>query len=352
MSKPSSKTASKVLGFAVIGCGRVSPKHLEAISHHPQAKLVAVCDVKADRAEQAARRYRTKAYTSFEEVLKLPEVDVVTICTPSGLHPKLGMQAAQAGKHVIVEKPIGVTVAAAHQLIAACEKAQVKLCVILQNRFNQPMLELKELIDSQRLGDIYLANVCVRWFRAQSYYEDEWHGTRALDGGVLMNQSIHHIDALIWLLGMPKRVRAYTGTLAHQMEMEDTATAILEFPNGALATIEASTVTYPENLEGSVAVFGSQGSVKVGGTALNKWVIYKVAGHLDEEVELLAHQPGDPDSVYGYSHPKVIDDMIQAILNDRQPLTHGLEGTRSLRVVEAMYTSAATGKDVELKETL
>lgn len=336
------------MGFAVVGCGRVSPRHLEAIVHNSRAKLVAVCDIKAERAQQVAQQYQVKATTSLAEVLKVPGVDVVSICTPSGLHPELGIQAAKAGKHVIVEKPIGLDLKAADTLIKSCAKEKVKLTVVLQNRYNPPMLDLKRVVDSGQLGQINLAAVCVRWFRPQSYYEDEWHGRQDMDGGALMNQAIHHLDALIWLLGMPETVFAYKATLAHKMEMEDAAVASLRFPSGTLACVEASTLTYPENLEGSIALFGTQGSVKVGGTALNRKVFWKIAGQLDQEEEILAQQPGDPASVYGHSHPLVIDEMISAILEDRSPKTDGLEGRRSLQLVQALYQSAMENREVRL----
>ncbi len=164
-------------------------------------------------------------------------------------------------------------------LIAAAKTAGVKLGVVLQNRYNGPMQEVHRAIQAGKLGRLYLGNATVRWFRPQDYYEDDWHGTWAMDGGALMNQSIHHIDALQWLMGEPvDRVFAYTGTLAHQMEAEDTGVAVLRFASGALATVEGSTITYPQNLEGSVAIFGEQGSVKIGGTALNRTVLWKIAG--------------------------------------------------------------------------
>ncbi len=342
---------TRSLNFAVVGCGRVSPRHLEALTHMETAKLVAVCDINAERADAAAERYGAKAYYDLGQLLKNPKIDVVSICTPSGFHPRLGMQVAKAGKHVLVEKPIGVKVELAQKLIKTCKSQGVKLGVILQNRYNPPMLDLKSLIESGRLGHINLASVCVRWFRPQSYYEDEWHGTSELDGGVLMNQAIHHIDALIWLLGMPSSVVSFSGTLAHTMEMEDTAVAVLRFPSGALASIEASTLTYPENLEGSIALFGTQGSVKVGGTALNRKVFWKVAGELDQEESILAEQPGDPASVYGHSHPLNIADFITAIQENRQPTTSGEEGLKSLKLVRALYQSAQDGREVIIESS-
>jgi len=207
---------------------------------------------------------------------------------------------------------------------------------------------LRRVVDSGRLGRLLLGSATVRWYRPQEYYEDEWHGTWAMDGGALMNQSIHHIDALQWLMGAPASVFAYTATLAHRMEAEDAGVAVIRFQSGALGTIEGSTITYPENLEGSVAVFGERGSIKVGGTALNRKTVWKVEGELEHEKELLTRDQLDPASVYGTSHSAVIADMIAAIRDDRPPKTSGPEARRSVALVLAIYESARTGRPVDM----
>ena len=233
-------------------------------------------------------------------------------------------------------------------MIAAARSAGRKLCVVLQNRYNLPMQDLKRVVESGRLGRLLLGNATVRWYRPQEYYEDGWHGTWAMDGGALMNQSIHHIDALQWLLGRPESVFAYSATLAHRMEAEDIGVATIRFRGGTLGVVEGSTVTYPENLEGSVAVFGERGSLKVGGTALNRKVIWKVEGELEHEKELLTREQVDPPSVYGTSHRAVVADMMEAILADRAPKTDGNEAKKSLALVLAMYESARIGQPVNL----
>jgi predicted dehydrogenase len=254
----------------------------------------------------------------------------------------------QAGKHVIVEKPIALSLDDADRMIGAARVYGLKLCVVLQNRYNPPMQDLKQVVESGMLGRLLLGNATVRWYRPQEYYEDGWHGTLAMDGGALMNQSIHHIDALQWLLGRPESVFAYSATLAHRMEAEDIGVASIRFHGGTLGVVEGSTVTYPENLEGSVAVFGERGSLKVGGTALNRKVLWKVAGELEHEKELLTREQVDPPSVYGTSHRAVIADMIEAILVNRAPKTDGREAKKSLALVLAMYESARTGQPVNL----
>jgi predicted dehydrogenase len=339
------------LNAAIIGCGRIAPRHAAALrdleSSH-EVRLVAVCDVIESRAAHFASEYGATAYTDYHHLLERDDVQLVHVCVPSGLHKQIGIDAAQAGKHVLVEKPIALSPADADALIAACEKAGITLGVVLQNRFNPPMRELRALVDSGKLGRIVLGAATVRWYRPQSYYEDGWHGTWEMDGGALMNQSIHHIDALQWLMGDVQSVFAYTGTLAHTMEAEDVGVAVLRFANGGLATIEGSTVTYPENLEGSVALFGEHGSVKVGGTALNRKVFWKVDGMLEQEKEMLTREAVDPPSVYGYSHREQIIEMISAIREGRMPSTHGREAKRSLELVCAIYDSARERREVVL----
>jgi predicted dehydrogenase len=336
------------LRFGLIGCGRVAPRHAESINSLPGAVLAAVADIRESRALRFAASYRAEPYTDYRSVLDRTDVDVVNVCVPSGLHAQVVIDVLQAGKHVIVEKPIALSLADADRMIAAARSARRKLCVVLQNRYNPPMQDLKRVVESGRLGRLLLGNATVRWYRPQEYYEDGWHGTWAMDGGALMNQSIHHIDALQWLLGRPESVFAYSATLAHRMEAEDIGVATVRFRGGTLGVVEGSTVTYPENLEGSVAVFGERGSLKVGGTALNRKVIWKVEGELEHEKELLTREQVDPPSVYGTSHRAVIADMMEAILAGRAPKTDGAEAKKSLALVLAMYESARTGHPVNL----
>ncbi len=339
---------TQLLRFGLIGCGRVAPRHAESLSVLPGVKLVAVADIKENRAQRFAVQYDAAAYTDYRALLDRPDVDVVNICTPSGTHAQIALDALSAGKHVLVEKPIALSLTDANKMIAAAKSAGRKLGVVLQNRYNPPMQDLKRAVAEGRLGRLFLGSATVRWYRTQEYYEDDWHGTWAMDGGALMNQSIHHIDALQWLMGRPESVFAYTATLAHRMEAEDVGVAVIRFHGGALATVEGSTVTYPENLEGSVAVFGERGSAKVGGTALNRKVLWKIAGELEHERELLMQEQLDPPSVYGASHKAVIADMAAAVRENREPQTNGREARKSLALVLAMYESARTGQPVTI----
>lgn len=337
-----------LLRFGLIGCGRVAPRHAESLQQLEHTELVAVADKRRSRAENFQNKYSAEPYIDYHAMITRDDLDVITICTPSGLHAQMALDAIKAGKHVIVEKPIALSTADADKMIAAAAEANVKLCVILQNRFNPPMRDIYDVVKSGKIGKLLLGNACVRWYRPQSYYEDDWHGTWAMDGGALMNQSIHHIDALQWLIGDVDTVFAMTGTLAHDMEAEDTGVVVVRFKNGALGTIEGSTVTFPYNLEGSVAIFGERGSLKVGGTALNRKVIWKIDGELENEKEIVTGDLVDPPSVYGYSHRLVIADMVDAIINDRQPKTGGSEGRRSLALVEAIYQSAREAVPVQV----
>ena len=333
------------LGIGVIGCGRISLRHMQSISTISSANLVAVADVIEPRAQKYVAEYHVDAYTDYRRILDRKDVDIVNVCTPSGMHAKMAIEAMKAGKHVIVEKPMALTLEDADAMIASSKSTGKKMCVVLQNRYNPPMQDLKKLVESNSLGRLLLGAATVRWYRPQEYYEDGWHGTWAMDGGALMNQSIHHIDALQWLLGDVESVFSYTSTVAHRMEAEDLGVAVLKFKNGALGTIEGSTVTYPENLEGSVALFGEKGSVKVGGTALNRKVLWKLENELQHESELIMHDQVDPSNVYGQSHKLVFTDMIHAIMEDRDPKTDGVESRKSLALVLALYESSRSGRE-------
>ncbi len=333
--------------FGIIGCGRIAPRHADSLKEIPGAELVQVCDTVENRAHHFAEKYGAAYCLDYHELLANPKIDIVNICTPSGLHAGMAIDALSAGKDVIVEKPMAMSVADANRMISTAREMNRKLCIVLQNRYNPPMQDFYKAVRNGKIGNILLGSVTVRWYRPQEYYNDGWHGTKAMDGGALMNQSIHHIDALQWLVGVPvKSVFAYTATLAHKMEAEDVGVVTVRFENGALATIEGSTVTYPQNLEASVALFGEKGSLKVGGTALNRKVFWKIEGEIEHEKELLTREDVDPPSIYGTSHRHVIEDMIDAIENNRDPQTDGVEGRKSLLLVSAMYESAKKSREV------
>lgn len=334
------------MNFAVIGCGHITLRHAEALQALPNAQLVAACDTDAERAQAFAQNYNAAAYTNYHEMLARPDIDIVTICVPSGLHKTVGIDVAAAGKHVLVEKPIALTLADADALIDACNQANVRLGVVLQNRFNPPMVALRKALDEGLLGRLLLGNATVRWHRPQSYYDVGWRGTESMDGGILLNQAIHHVDALSWMMGEVQSVYAYMDTLNHEIEVPDVCVASLRFTNGAVANIEASTLTYPHNLEGSVAVFGEKGSVKVGGTALDRTDFWKVEGQLEQEAAILTDQYENMPESRGYSHRMQIAEMIAAVEEERPPSTSGEEARKSLALVLSIHESAKLGKEI------
>jgi predicted dehydrogenase len=334
--------AAKTVHFGIIGCGRIAPRHGQSLAQLETARLISVADIISHRAENFAKEFGAEACTDYRYLLDDKRIDVINICTPSGMHAHMAIEAMHAGKDVVCEKPMALTLEDADAMIATAHSTGRKLCIVLQNRYNPPMQDLRRAVDAGKLGRLLLGNATVRWYRPQEYYEDGWHGTLAMDGGALMNQSIHHIDALQWFMGDVESVFAFSGTLAHKMEAEDTGVAVIRFKNGALGSVEGSTITYPQNLEGSVALFGEKGSIKIGGTALNRKVIWKVEGELEHEREMLAQEQLDPPSVYGSSHTHVLKDMLRALEEDRDSQTNGYEGRRSLALVLAIYQSART----------
>jgi UDP-N-acetyl-2-amino-2-deoxyglucuronate dehydrogenase len=273
-------------------------------------------------------------------MLEMPDLDVVNICTPSGMHAEMGIAAAKAGKHVIVEKPMALSLKEADALLNACDENRVKLAVCFQNRFNPPVQKLRRALEEGRFGKLTHASAVVRWFRPQDYYDQApWRGTWAMDGGCLMNQSIHNIDLLQWMMGPVESVFGYTANNFRKIEAEDVGVAVLKFKNGALGVIEASTTIYPENLEETLAIFGEKGTVMLGGIAVNKIETWKFADSQDENLEM---EQQDVPNVYGFGHDALIEDFIRAVIEDRRPYIDGREGIKALRIVLGIYHSAVS----------
>ena len=330
----------KKLNFGIIGCGRIAHKHAEAIKKNVKANLLCVCDIIEERAAEYKDKYGAEAhFTDYRKMLEYSGLDVVNICTPSGMHAEMGIAAAQAGKHVIVEKPMALSLKDADDLIGACDESGVKLAVCFQNRFNPPVQKLRRALEEGRFGKLTHASAIVRWFRPQDYYDQApWRGTRAMDGGCLMNQSIHNIDLLQWMMGPVESVFGYTATNLRKIECEDLGIAVLKFKNGALGVIEASTTIYPENLEETLAIFGEKGTVVLGGIAVNKIETWKFADSTEENGDLDGHKQEVPN-VYGFGHDALIEDFIQAVNNNRKPYIDGREGRKALEVVLSVYQS-------------
>ncbi len=328
----------KKLNFGIIGCGRIAHKHAEAIKKNEKANLLCVCDILEERAAEYKDKYGAEAhFTDYRKMLEYSGLDVVNICTPSGMHAEMGIAAAQAGKHVIVEKPMALSLKDADDLIGACDESGVKLAVCFQNRFNPPVQKLRRALEEGRFGKLTHASAIVRWFRPQDYYDQApWRGTRAMDGGCLMNQSIHNIDLLQWMMGPVESIFGYTATNLRKIECEDVGVAVLKFKNGALGVIEASTTIYPENLEETLNIFGEKGTVVLGGIAVNKIETWKFADSTDENGAIDQHQQDVPN-VYGFGHEALVEDFINAVINNSEPYITGREGRNALEIVLSIY---------------
>jgi len=334
--------------IALVGCGRISRNHFEAIEKIDGLELAAVCDVVADRAQAAGERYGLPWFESFDEMLASARFDAVALCTPSGLHPKHGILAASAGKHVICEKPMAISLDGADQLVGACDAAGVQLFVVKQNRLNPAIQLLKRAIDRERFGRIYLANTTVRWTRPQEYYDQApWRGTWEFDGGAIMNQASHYVDLIQWLVGPVESVMAKTATLARRIETEDTGVAVLRFRSGAIGVIEVTMLTYPRNLEGSVTILGEKGTVKVGGTAVNRVEHWAFADY-DDDDKLIDSASTNPPTVYGFGHEGYYRNVLRVLRGEARADTDGRAGRKSLELILGIYESAKTGREVPI----
>jgi UDP-N-acetyl-2-amino-2-deoxyglucuronate dehydrogenase len=338
-----------MIKIGLVGCGRISLRHFECIEANPEFKLMAVCDIDKNKAESAAKKYGIPYYTDYETFLEKAGVELVDICTPSGLHPPMGIQAAEKGFHIILEKPMGLDYRLCEQLVETCDKKNLKLFVVKQNRFNSPVQKLKSAIVSGRFGKIFLANTTVRWRRTQEYYDsDPWRGTWEFDGGVLMNQASHHVDLLQWLVGDVKNVTCKARTYFHKIKTDDTSLVMLEFKNGALGSIEATTCTSPYDLEGSVTILGEHGTVRIGGFAVNKMEMWKFEDNRPNEEEEVKQFNQNPPNVYGFGHKQYFNNVAQVMLGKDKPMTDGKEGLKTLKLILGIYKSAAKGCEINL----
>lgn len=335
--------------FAVIGCGRIAQNHFESIKKHAErAELVAVCDT--DPAALAAAQAKTGAepFGSLTELLAKAQVDCVVLTTPSGLHPRQAIEVARAGIDVMTEKPMATRWHDGLAMVRACDEAGVRLFVVKQNRRNPTLQLLKRAVEMGRFGRIYMVNVNVFWSRPQSYYDSAaWRGTWEFDGGAFMNQASHYVDLLDWICGPVESVMAYTGTLARNIEVEDTGVAALKWRNGALGSINVTMLTYPKNLEGSITILGENGSATIGGVAVNEvknWQ-FSSADPMDEQIASASYET---TSVYGFGHPRYYDNVISTLRGEAQPETDGREGLKSLELLIALYLSARDGKRMNL----
>lgn len=334
------------IGFA--GCGRIFEKHLEAVKKSKsEFEVVAVCDVAEERLETAKVAANCSGFTSFSEMIENSSMDIVALCTPSGLHAEQAIQASNKQIHVITEKPMATTWSDGKRMLQACDSNGVKLFVVKQNRSNAPIQKLKQAIESNMFGRIHMVVVNVFWHRPEAYYQsDSWRGTWEFDGGAFMNQASHYVDLLDWLIGPVESVQAFTGTLARNIEVEDTGAAIVRWRSGAIGSVNVTMLTYPNNFEGSITVIGEKGTAKIGGIAVNKiehWEFEEKLNDFDFE-----NANYDTDSVYGYGHISYYRNVLQVLRGISEPETDGREGLRSLELLVAIYRAARDGHKIPL----
>lgn len=344
------------IGIGIVGCGMIANFHARAIADAEGAHLVGACSRSKDEYEPFATEHGCKGYASLEEMLADDAIGAVSICTPSGLHMDPAVAAAKAGKHVIVEKPLEITTERCDQIINACEEAGVRLTVTFQSRFHESSRLMKQAVDSGRFGKITMGDAYVKWFRSQAYYDSgQWRGTWKLDGGgALMNQAIHSVDLLLWLMGPVKQISAMTSTLTHErIEVEDVAVATLQFESGALGVIEATTTAYPGALK-RIEISGSEGSAVLEEEDIKAWEFAK-EDPSDEKIRVeMVGKTGsgggaaDPSAIDHHGHTMVFEEMVKSINENRPSIVDGCEGRRSVEVICAIYESAKTGQIVKL----
>ncbi|MXP27968.1 gfo/Idh/MocA family oxidoreductase [Porphyrobacter algicida] len=334
--------------IAVIGCGRISKNHFGAIEAYPEDfEIVAVCDVMQDLAQEAADKYGCIAFTDLELMLEQCKPDVVSLCTPSGLHPAHTIAVARHGAHVVTEKPMATRWRDGLNMVGACDRAGVYLFVVKQNRRNATLQLLKRAIDDGRFGRIHLVHVNVLWARDQAYYDQaDWRGTWEFDGGAFMNQASHYVDLFEWLFGPVDKVQAMMST-TRKIESEDTGVLNVHWRSGALGSMAVTMLTYPKNLEGSITVVGETGTVRVGGLAVNDVQHWAFADErdYDEQVQNASYAT---TSVYGFGHPLYYQNVVDTLRGKDLPHTDGREGLKSLELLVAAYRSARDGVTVSL----
>jgi len=340
-----------MLDFVLIGCGRISKRHSELLGHKQikGAQLVAVCDDVYDKAVSIGKQFNVPAFCDMDEMMLKVHVDVAVVLTPSGLHAEHVINLAKYCNNIMVEKPMALTLGDADAMIEACDRNSCRLFIIKQNRFNVPVIKLREAHQAGRFGKLVLGTVRVRWARHQPYYDqDAWRGTWAMDGGVLTNQASHHVDMLEWIMGDVESVFARTTTALADIEAEDTAVVTLKFKSGALGIIEATTATRPRDLEGSISVLGEKGSVVIGGFAVNQMQSWAFEEAEEGDDEVLVKYSVNPPNVYGFGHQAYYEHVVDCVSHGGRNLVDGLQGRKSIELISAIYESVETGKEVFL----
>ncbi len=335
--------------FALVGCGRVSANHINALKlSADNAELVAVCDINIDNLNKAVNETGAKPYSNLTKMLEEGGFDVVILATPSGLHPTQTIQCASYNYNVVTEKPMATKLLDGINMVKACDNACVQLFVVKQNRLNPTINLLKNTISFGKFGRIFNVSCNVFWTRPQEYYDlAKWRGTWEFDGGAFMNQASHYVDLLEWLIGPVESVQSYTATQLRDIEVEDSGVLALRWRNGALGTMNVSMLTYPKNLEGSITIIGENGTVRVGGVALNEIQIWQFA---DEDLDIIKAKESNYKIVseYGLGHTLYYKNVIRALRGEEHPSTDGREGLKSLELLIAIYKSSRDGKKIAL----
>lgn len=342
------------LHVATIGCGRISEKHLSSYqSDEVAGRLTAVCDLDAAKAAEKGGKYGVPWYTDYHEMIKAhPEIDVLDVMTPSGMHARHVTDLAQYGKHIITEKPMALRVEDCVAMIEACQKNGCRLFVVKQNRYNRAVIAARKALEEGRFGKMVMGTIRVRWRRDQNYYNQaDWRGTWELDGGVMSQQATHHLDLLQWFMGPIESLQCQTATRLMDIEVEDTAVAILKFKSGALGAFEATVATRPEDLEGSMSLLGENGSVIIGGPAVNRVDYWKFTDQRSEDSEIQQQFSQDVPNVYGHGHLPYLKEAMNALIENRPGPVEGPSGMTNINILTALYESAARGGEPVTLET-
>jgi UDP-N-acetyl-2-amino-2-deoxyglucuronate dehydrogenase len=343
------KIQDRKIRLAVVGCGRISKNHFGSVEKHADSvELVTVCDTNPTSLQDDVERFKVPGYGRMEDMLRKESIDLVALCTPSGLHPEQAILAARHGVHVMTEKPMATRWSDGVAMVKACDEAGVRLFVVKQNRSNATLQLLKRAVEKKRFGRIYMVNINVFWTRPQEYYDSaKWRGTWEFDGGAFMNQASHYVDLLDWLIGPIESLQAYTGTLARDIQVEDTGVLNVRWRSGALGSMNVTMLTYPKNLEGSITIIGEKGTARVGGVAVNEIQHWEFA-EADEDDQKVKDASYATTSVYGFGHPLYYDNVIRVMRGEAEPETDGREGLKSLETLIAVYLSARDGRRIAL----
>ena len=339
------------LKFGLVGCGNIARKHAHAISHYlDDAEIGAFVDLDPARAEKFSKEYGAPAFTSVRGMMQAmgDRIDIVSVLTPSGAHCPNVLELAQYGRPIVVEKPLALRLDDADRMIEACDNGGVKLFVVHQNRYNLPIVKARQALQQGRFGRLVMGTVRLRWTRDQAYYDSEaWRGTWRHDGGVFMNQAVHHIDMLSWFMGNVETVRSFAATRLVDIETEDTGVAIMRYSSGALGVVEATTATRPKDLEGSISILGEKGSVVIGGFFMNELVTWSFADKQPID-DIVLTQFGKNPSDFAYNLGEYLKGVVAAVRGTKPALVDGLEGRKSLELITALYESVETNADVQV----